>query len=91
MHRLLRADNSTKHLDGAVGDYLIDIHVRLRARAGLKDHQREMIVQVTSDHLVARRHHGCTKLGCQLAILHVVLRGALFQDPEGADHLQRHL
>ena len=61
MHRLLRADNSTKHLDGEVGDYLIEIHVRPRARAGLKDHQREMIVQVTRGCAAGESNAFCVK------------------------------
>ena len=39
-------------LDRPVGDHLVDVHVRLRARAGLPDVQRELGVQVAADDLV---------------------------------------
>ena len=39
-------------LDGAVGDDLVDVHVRLRAAAGLPDAQREVVVELAGDDLV---------------------------------------
>ena len=39
-------------LDGAVGDHLVGVHVRLRAAAGLPDAQREVVVELAGDHLV---------------------------------------
>ena len=33
-------------LDGAVGDHLVDVHVRLRAAAGLPDAEREVVVEL---------------------------------------------
>ncbi len=42
-------------LAGAVGDHLVDVHVRLGAAARLPDDQRELAVVLTGDHLVGRR------------------------------------
>jgi hypothetical protein len=36
--RLLRAELTSKHFDGAVRDYLVGVHVTLGTRAGLPDH-----------------------------------------------------
>ena len=52
MHRLLRAHDAAQHLDRPVGDHLVGVHVRLRARAGLPDDQREMVVELAVDHLL---------------------------------------
>ena len=43
-------------LDGAVRDHLVDVHVRLRAAAGLPDAERELVVVLAGDHLVGRLH-----------------------------------
>ena len=53
--RRLRAELAARHLDGAVGDDLVDVHVGLGARAGLPDVQREVVVERAGDHLVGRR------------------------------------
>ena len=51
MHRRLAAELSAKQLDRAVRDHLVQVHVRLGARAGLPDDQREVIVELAVDHL----------------------------------------
>jgi hypothetical protein len=51
--RRLAADGGTRELDGAVGDHLVDVHVRLRAGAGLPDIERKLAVELALDHLVA--------------------------------------
>jgi hypothetical protein len=52
MHRLLAAELPADQLDRAVADHLVDVHVGLRAGAGLPDVQREVLVQLPGDHLV---------------------------------------
>ena len=42
MHRLLGAQRAADQLDAPVGDHLVDVHVRLGARAGLPHVQREL-------------------------------------------------
>ena len=53
VHRLLRAELASEQLDAPVGDDLVDVHVRLRTRAGLPHVEREVVVELTTDHLVA--------------------------------------
>ena len=43
----------SRQLVAAVGDHLVDIHVRLRARTRLPHNEREMSVQLTGEDLVA--------------------------------------
>ncbi len=45
MNRLLRSQFAARQFDGAVGDDLVDVHVGLRATAGLPDAQRELFVE----------------------------------------------
>ncbi len=67
MDRLFRAHLAAQHLDGAVGDHLIGVHVGLRARAGLPHHQREMIVELAVDHLLGGGDDGFAELGVEAA------------------------
>jgi hypothetical protein len=52
MDRLLRAENAARHLDGAIGDHLVHVHVALRAAAGLPDAQREVVVELAGGDLI---------------------------------------
>ena len=78
MDRLLGAHHPAQHLDGAVGDHFIGVHVGLGARAGLPHHQREMIVQLAVDHFLGGGDDGLADRLVQPAQRHVGLgRGAL--------------
>ena len=56
MNGFLAAHRAAGNLDGAIGDHLVDVHVGLRAAAGLPDAQREMIVELAGDHFVGGLH-----------------------------------
>jgi hypothetical protein len=51
MNRRLGAELAAEQFVGAIGDHLIEVHVGLRAGAGLPDHQRKVIVELAVDHL----------------------------------------
>ena len=87
--RRLGAHLAAQHLDGAVTDDLVGIHVRLGARAGLPDHQREMVVQLAVDDLVGRVDDRVADGGVELAQRHVGLGGGALDDAQGADDGQR--
>ena len=55
VYRRLAPQLAAEQLDGAVRDDLVDVHVRLRARAGLPDVERELGVELPRDDLVGRR------------------------------------
>jgi hypothetical protein len=74
MHRVLRADLAAQHLDGAVGDHLVGVHVRLRAGTRLPHHEREVVVELAVDDLLRRRDDGIGQPRVQLAALLVGLR-----------------
>jgi len=51
MYRGLRAELSSKHLNGTVSYHFINIHVGLGARARLPYHQWKVIIQLPTSHL----------------------------------------
>ncbi len=52
VHRLLGAELAVSHLDSAVRQHLIHVHVGLGAGAGLPDEKREVLVQLAGNHLI---------------------------------------
>ena len=52
MNGFLGAHLAARDLDGAVGDDFVDVHVGLRAAAGLPDAQRKMIVKLAGNDFV---------------------------------------
>ena len=89
MNRLLGAHFTAQHLDCAVGDHLVGVHVGLCARAGLPDDKREVLVQLAVDYLLRRRDDGVTDGRVQLAERHVCACGCLLDDAERANDRQR--
>ncbi len=85
MNRLFGADRAAEHFNGAVGDHLVRIHVRLRARARLPDDEREMIVEMAVDHLLRGFDDHLAELRIELAERHVGDGGRLLHDAERAD------
>ena len=75
-----------------VGDDLIGVHVGLRAGAGLPHDQREVIVQLAADHLVAGLRDCGQLLVRQLLGLQGMVShsGSLLQDAESVNNLSRH-
>ena len=81
--------DAAEHLDGAVGDHLVGVHVGLRAGAGLPDDQREMVVELAVDDFLRRLDDRLAELRVEPAELHVGFgRGAL-DDAERAHDRQR--
>src|SRR5216684_5025212 len=94
MDRLLRSQCATRQFDGAVGDYLVDVHVGLRTAAGLPDAQGELVVELAGDDLVGSLND---ELGLviitdsgKLAQILVHQRTGLFEDAKSADQFRRH-
>ena len=90
VNRRLRADLAAQHLDRAVRDHLVGIHVGLGAGPGLPDHQREVIVQLAVDHLLPRIGDRLAEVFFQGAERDIGQgRGALL-NAESADERQWH-
>ena len=90
VHGRLAAQHAAGHLDGAVGDHLVGVHVGLGARAGLPHAQREVVVELAVDDLLGRGGDQVTDRGVQLAKGDVRARCGLLEDAKGADHAARH-
>ena len=63
VHRHLRAHLAAGLLDRAVRDDLVDVHVRLRARTGLPDDEREVIIELAGDDFVGSTDHHVGDIG----------------------------
>ena len=58
VHQARLAALAAQQLAGAVGQHFIDVHVGLRARAGLPHHQREFIGPLAGQHFIGGGHDG---------------------------------
>ena len=85
MNRLLGAELAAEQFVGAVGDHLVEVHVGLRAGAGLPDHQREMIVELAVDHLARGADDGAGAALVEQAKLAIGFRRRKLDDAERAE------
>src|SRR5690606_19238851 len=74
----------------AVRDHLVDVHVRLRPGARLPHDEREVVVELPLEDLVAHAGDQVRLLALQAGQLGVDERCRLLQHGEGADNLDRH-
>ena len=73
MNRVLRAEIAAQHLDRAVCDDLVGVHVGLGAGAGLPNRQRKMIVELAFGDLGGGDGDGAADHGIEFAERHVGL------------------
>src|SRR5690606_12334266 len=90
VHRRLAAQRLARQLAGAVRDDLVDVHVRLGARAGLPYDEREVVVEVAGEDLVADARDEVGLVAPEPRELGVPLRGGPLEHGEAADHLAGH-
>jgi hypothetical protein len=83
--RRLAAPTGARQLVRPPGDDLVGVHVRLGARAGLEDDQRELGVEASVDDLAGRPLDEPGLVGRELAELEVRPRRAQLEDPERTD------
>ncbi len=89
MNLLARADRFACQLSAPVRDYFIGVRVGARARAGLKNVEREMVVEFSlSDFLGCLRDQG-RALCVQQSEIMVSLRGSPFDQAERANEWPR--
>ena len=89
MDRRLAAERRAGELAAAVGDHLVDVHVELRAAAGHPDMQREHVVMLAGQDLVADLHDQAVRLVVEPLAGMVGVGRRLLQDGVGGDHLAR--
>ena len=90
MHQRFLAEAPTERLVGEVRDDLVGIHVRLRAGAGLPDHQRELVIVPALQDLRRGGRDGVGEARFEDAQILVHERGRLFHEPERMDERARH-
>src|SRR5437016_9593008 len=76
--------------NGAVGDDFVDVHVGLRAAAGLPDAKREVVVELSGDDFIGGADDEAALFVRELAEVLVDERGGFLEDAEGADELRGH-
>ena len=89
MDRALRAELAAIELDGAVGDHLVGVHIRLGAAAGLPDVEREVVVELARDHFLRRPGDELDLVLGQHPELTVGQGGGLLEDAESTDQRPR--
>ena len=89
MDRLLRAHHAAQHLDRAVGNHLVGVHVGLGAGAGLPDDERKVVVERAVDDFLRGLDDGRAERRVEPAEIHVGFRRRPLDDAERADHRQR--
>ena len=90
MNGRLRAHLAAEHLDGAVGDDFIGIHVGLGARPRLPDNQRKVVVEFAVDHLLGGGGDRFADFRVDAAQFDICKRRGFFDDTQSPDHRRRH-
>ena len=90
MHRLLGAGLAAEQFAGTVGDHLIEVHVGLRTRSGLPDHQREIVVELAVDHFARRTNDGASAALVEQAEFKIGLCRRKLHDRQCANDRHRH-
>src|SRR3546814_766387 len=86
MHRLLAAAHAARQLDGSVGNDLVGIHVRLRARPGLKNDQGELFIELALYDFLGRLPDQAGDVLRELAQFGIGLRSGLLQYAQGRNN-----
>ena len=90
VHRRARPALAAQDFDRAIGHHLVDVHVGLRARTGLPDHERKMPGKGAVDHGARGLLDRLRKLRVQKAEALVDPRRGGLDVAEGADDRVRH-
>ncbi|MNZ94878.1 hypothetical protein D3C78_1139960 [compost metagenome] len=89
VHQARIAALAAQQFAGAVGQHLVDVHIGLGARAGLPDHQRELLLVAAGDHFVGGLHDGPGLGGVEQAQLLVDNRRGALDLGQRVDQLAR--
>ena len=90
MHRLFRAELAAERDIGGVGDHLVDVHVGLRAGAGLPDEQWKVLVQPATGDILRHRGDRFGALSVERAEIAVDFRRRALDQAERAHNFDRH-
>mmetsp|Transcript_24401 Transcript_24401/g.37641 ORF Transcript_24401/g.37641 Transcript_24401/m.37641 type:complete len:393 (+) Transcript_24401:319-1497(+) len=90
MHGSLRPNFTPHNLNRTITQHLIHIHIRLRSTSRLINHQREMTIQLPSNHFIRRSTEGIRNASIHLTGFLIVNRTAFLHLGHGMDDGQRH-
>jgi hypothetical protein len=90
MNGRFAAQRLAGELIGAIGDDLVGVHVAVRAAAGLKDDEGEVIVELAFDHLLGGAYDELGQFPRQFSQLGIGLRRRFLENAKRADDGQRH-
>src|SRR5258708_2402411 len=90
MNRLLAAERSSRELAASVGDHFIHIHVELGAASGHPDMQREHVVMLAVEDLVADVNDQLVGLSIEPVAGVICIGRRFLQDRISQNHLARH-
>ncbi|MCY1543923.1 hypothetical protein D9M68_797630 [compost metagenome] len=90
VHWALAAARPSGQLVGAAGDHFVDVHVALRAAAGLPDHQGELRVVLAGQHLVGGLFDQAGDVLWQVANAVIDPRRGFLDQCQGMQHGQWH-
>ena len=85
MDRVFRADRFAGVLTGAIRNYFIGVRVRARARTGLKNVEREMLIELSFHHFFGRLDDESGPMGVEQAKIRVCLGRRPFDQTERAN------
>src|ERR1700748_4004317 len=88
---IFATDLSAEQLHRAMGDYLIDVHIRLRARSGLPHEKQKLAVQLSGDHLISSLSDSIYFPLLQMPFSRVHYRGSFFYITVSVIHLLGHM
>src|SRR5690606_28020261 len=84
------AEGTASQYVRAIGDYFIDVHIRLSARARLPDHKGELIVELTREDLITHSNDALGLVEGEHAEFAIGESRSLLQYRETVDDFERH-
>src|SRR6476619_582461 len=91
MDRILAASFPRKDFIGAARNHFIGVHVRLRARAGLPDDQRELVVEAAASDFGGSLLTDIRALRVEATDPGIHAWRSLLDESQAMDDLERHL
>src|SRR5215472_5760614 len=89
MNVLTRSDRSARKLCTAIGDYFVRVCVRARARAGLKNVERKMLIEFSLNYFFGRLRDQRRALGIEQPEIVISLCSRQFDQAQRANEWPR--
>src|ERR1700693_2073581 len=90
MNGLFATQDAARYFDGAIRDYLIGVHVRLRAAASLPNVEWEMVIELAGHHFIGCLDDQASFFGREFSEILVYERGGFLEYAKRVDQFWRH-